>query len=327
MIDYASLIKDTTAYKTVLGDKAFNRLSHAYLLVTADGNSLDEYLKIFAKLLLCSAQEPCGKCRACILIDGGVHPDAYFYPKEKQNVTVDDVNEIIEETYLKPIEGNKKLFVLSHGENLSPVVQNKLLKTLEEPPANVIILIGATVDFSLLSTVKSRVKRLEIPAFSQEKLINALKEDCPDLDKLSRACAHAEGSVGKAKELYGDDNVAKVTAFLSDMVLEMKSSANLLDFSIKFANEKIDVLDLISAMQLFYRDMLSYLSGNEKVIINKNNLDLIKKAQGYTLGSCVHILEKLTEAESRRKANANQQMLTEWLLFQVLEGKHKWLKL
>ncbi len=332
MINLHALIEGTSAYRSVKGDKAEGRLSHAYLILSRDKDFLDDYLNEFARLIICGNPLPCGVCRACKLMAEGAYPDLRFYPRKTEdgkeaNVKVEDVQQIIEETYLKAVEGEKKVFVISHGENLSPVVQNKLLKTLEEPPHNVFILIGATTDFPLLSTVKSRMKRLEIPAFSAQVLYNALKEDCPDSERLKEACALADGTVGKALEIYGNDEVAHISQFVRDLVLNMKKSQNVLDFSQRFTEEKLDFAEFLSVLEVFYRDMLLYFSGGEEKVSNKNNLQTIKSAERYNLGSCIYILEKIAEAQARKKANANATMLVEWLFFQILEGKHKWLKL
>ena len=91
MINLTGLLKDTGAYRTVKGDKESGRLSHAYLFISADGDNLTEYLKIFAQLLACSDGFPCGECRACKLIKQNGYVDAVFYPKGEA-VNTDDIN-------------------------------------------------------------------------------------------------------------------------------------------------------------------------------------------------------------------------------------------
>ena len=144
MIDFLSLIKDTGAYKTILGDKQSDRLSHAYLITCADGDNLGEYLKIFASIIACSNGNPCLECRTCGLIKSNAHSDVFFYPENGQSVLAEDVTNLIQESFVKPIELDKKIFVLSNGQTMNASAQNKLLKTLEEPPENVHIIIGTT---------------------------------------------------------------------------------------------------------------------------------------------------------------------------------------
>lgn len=327
MTDLLSLIKETGAYRAVEGDKKRGMLSHAYLLITADGANLDNYLKIFSKLIACKDGCACGECRACRLIDEGVYPDVYRFPKDGESITAEEVNLLIEESYIKPIEGDKKIFVLSHAENMNLAAQNKLLKTLEEPPKGVHILLGTTSEFPLLPTVKSRVKKIEIPAFTPEKLFNALKEDYPDEQKLKQAIACGDGTVGGVVSLYGDEKLSLVEDLVMDVLVNMQSSKDVLDYSIKISSNCQDISDFITVLKLTLRDLLVLTEGREGEVFNKSKISALKNVQNFCTGSIVYALEHAVEAEKRKKFNANQTMLLEWLLFKILEGKYKWRKL
>ena len=326
MIDLKALIKTTNAYKIVKGDKKANRLSHAYLIITQDGDMLKDYLKVFAKLICCEGLEPCDNCRKCSLIDSEMHPDVMFYPKEQGAIGVDDVNALIEESYLKPVESDKKLFVIVGAENMNASGQNKLLKTLEEPPKNVHILMGATSEFALLSTIKSRVKKLEIPAFDNKVLIDALKDECDDYDKLCSSVSSGDGTVGKALALYGDNALLGTTELAIDMLVNMNSSSEILEYSNKILQTKIDLGQFLSVLELMLRDMLLVSQGKNDLVFNKSTVNRLSKAQKFSTGAIVHALESITEAQKRKKFNMNPTMLVEWLLFQILEGKYKWQK-
>jgi DNA polymerase-3 subunit delta' len=327
MADILSLIKETGAYRTLYGDKKRNTLSHAYLFISPDAEYLKEYLKIFAKLICCQSENPCFACRTCKLIDQERFADVLIYPKNSSSVLSEDVNSLIEESYLKPIENDKKVFILSNAETMNTQAQNKLLKTLEEPPKNVHILIGATSEFPLLPTVKSRVKKLEIPAFSKEQLFNALIEECPDKDKLLSAISCGDGTLGKAKALYSDENLSTAIDLAIDMIVNMQSSAQVLEYSVKISTLKTDLTEFLSVLELLLRDLLVYRQGKEGLALNKKALEQTKNAKGYNTGAIVNALEKITESKKRKKFNQSGAMLIEWLLFQVLEGKYKWQKL
>ncbi len=326
MIDLKALVKKTNAYKIIQGDKKVQRLSHAYLILTNDGAMLKNYLKVFAKLMCCGDNEPCDSCRTCSLIDKEMHQDILFYPKKEGAIGVEEINSLIEESYLKPIECNKKLFVIVGAENMNASSQNKLLKTLEEPPKNVHILLGATSEFALLSTIKSRVKKLEIPPFDNEVLIEALKKECPDQEKLSMAVSSGDGTVGKALALYGDNRLLSVTELVMDMLVNMNSSSEILAYSNKILQPKIDLSQFLSVLELMLRDMLVVYEGKSDVAFNKGAIETLKKAQNFSAGALIHALESITEAQKRKKFNMNPTMLVEWLLFQILEGKYKWQK-
>lgn len=326
MIDLYSLVKQTSAFRTVQAEKASGRLSHAYLILTADGQNLKEYLKIFARLMACESISPCNACRVCKLIESDLFADVICYPKG-ESINTEEVNSLIEESYIKPIEGDKKIFILNDVQNMNVQAQNKLLKTLEEPPKNVHIILGATSEFPLLSTIKSRVKKLEIPSFSNEQLFFALKSDCTDEQRLKTAIACSDGTVGKTLALYSDDGLKELTDLAAEVICDMQSSKDVLLYSTKISALKADFGEFLSVLELLLRDMLVAINGGKELIANTEKFQQTKDANGYSLGAILNALEKITEANKRRKFNANPTMLTEWLLFQILEGKYKWQKL
>lgn len=326
MIDLPSLIKKTNAFKIMSGDKKTGRLSHAYLVLTSDKEMLSEYLKFFAKVIACENLEPCLNCRVCELIDKKAHPDVIFYPKKQESVSSEEVNELIEESFLRPIECDKKVFVILNAELMNASAQNKLLKTLEEPPKNVHILLGATSEFPLLSTIKSRVKKLEIPSFDNQTIIDALKEDCPDIERLKTAVSCSDGSVGCALSLYNDEKLSKTTELVVDVLVNMNLSSQVLRYSTKILKANIDLSQFLSVAELLLRDMLVESQGQSNLVNNKIIIEQLKKAQKFNTGAIIHALDTIIKAQQRKKFNMTPTMLVEWVLFQILEGKYKWQK-
>ncbi|MBO4594337.1 MAG: hypothetical protein J5697_01385 [Clostridia bacterium] len=325
MIDIPSLFKTTGEFKALCSDKKKGVLSHAYLTVTPDGRFLDEYLKYIAKIFVCEEDEPCLRCRKCRLIDRNAYADVRFFPKDDA-VKTEDVTAIIEESFIKPVEDDKKVFIISHAETMSDIAQNKLLKTLEEPPANVYMILGATGEFPLLSTLKSRVKKFEIPAFSDRALFSALKDDCPDAEKLRIAIAAGDGTAGGALNLYNDEEFAEITEVATDVIVNMKKSTEILAFSNKVAATRCDLKEFLSVLLIAFREMLCKSEGRADLIRSEKLFDGIKGAEGFTRGAIMHAIDKTNEALTRKKYNGNDQMITEWLFFQILEGKYKWQK-
>lgn len=327
MTDLTSLLSSTPAFRTIEGEKISKRLSHAYLILTSDGENLYEYLKIFAKLIACKNQRFCDECRDCKLINQSSHPDVMVFPQKGEAVLTEDVNTLIAESFLKPVEADKKIFIINHAESMNASAQNKLLKTLEEPPENVCILIGATSEFPLLPTVKSRVKKLEIPTFDGEKLYNALKGEFLDDKKLKKAIACGDGTVGKAVALYQDESLSESIALVEDVIVNMKSSGDVLEYSVKITSTKGGFDGFLSVAELVFRDMLVNVEGKKTLVANSEALSNVSASTGFCTGAILNALEKISEANERKKFNANQTMLVEWLLFQILEGKYKWQKL
>lgn len=318
-----SLLKNTNAYRIFQREINGGTLSHAYLLVCDDESMLSNYLNVFAMALMCKEEEPCGKCRDCKLILQGSHTDVMTYPKGKK-IIVSDVDDLVQKSFFKPLEGDKKIFLLNGVCSMTVQAQNKLLKTLEEPPENSIIIIGATSEYPLLPTVKSRVLRLELGAFNSEEIFDVLKEECTDVEKLKTAIACGDGTVGTAYSLYGDRSLLEITDFTCDMMINMQTSKDVLDFTTKFNGLKVGIGEFLNVFELALRDKLVTLENKEELVANARVNDRLKEASGFNRGAITYIFDVIREAEKRLKHNANQKMLIEWILFSVLEGKHKW---
>ena len=320
------LLQDSNAYRIISGDKKDGALSHAYMFIHPDKDMLSAYLKELAYLIAAGDDETKNQ-RTYRLIKNETHSDVLFFPKEKEAISSEDVTALIEESFIKPIEGDKKIFVLNHAETMTPSAQNKLLKTLEEPPKNVYIILGATTPFNVLPTVLSRVKKLELPYFTDEQLFNALKEEYIDEERLKSAILRADGTLSKVKDVYYDKDLKKINDLVFRVLSEMNSSSDLLKYSRLIPAEDKELDDFLSELELVMRDLLVIYQGEKEKVRDKSTIEKAASLKGFNTGSVIYVLERITEARKRKKFNSKGAMLLEWLLFQILYGKFKWQKL
>ena len=312
------LLKNTNAYKIFIGDKKRGTLSHAYLVVCEDKLFLENYLKIFAKALVCNEEDPCSSCRPCSLIEKKSFTDVIFYPKGKK-IVVSDVDDLIEKSYYKPLEGDKKVFVLSDVSDMTVQAQNKLLKTLEEPPKNTFLLLGATKVYSLLSTVLSRCKKLEIKPFSEDELYAYLKQEKEDGARLKSAVRLSVGKLGEALNRYetGEGYEAEELAFCA--LTSLNSSSQIAEFSSRINKDVLK--DFISSLASLVGQALNVSCGN------KTDSEKIKSvANSVSVGALIHISDKIRVAEKAVYFNGNFTAVVDGLLFGIVEGKFKWSK-
>lgn len=320
MTDFYALIRDTGAYKTIAGDKASNKLSHAYLVLSADGY-IKQYLKVLAQLIACDSSPACGLCRTCRLIAEENYLDVVFYPQKDGAVLSEDVVDLIEKSYLSPVEGDKKIFIISKAESMTAAAQNKLLKTLEEPPAGVHIIIGAASEYPLLATLRSRTKTVRIPPFTAAQLTAALGAELTDAERLAAAVSCGDGTAFRTVELYNDRSLNDVNDLAESVLTQMRSSKDVLNFSVKISALGVEQEEFFSVLEAKIRDGLA-------VKLKKPQLTMLggQEYAGFNEASYIYALEKINQARERKKFNGGGTMLTEWLLFAILEGKHKWQK-
>ncbi len=306
------VIRNTNAYKIIYGEKKRGELSHAYLIVCPDGVMLKTYMKLFASLIMCENDGACGECRPCRLIDKEAYADCDFYPKDGDKIKTADIDDLVSKTIIRPIESDIRMFVLVGAENMTAEAQNKILKTLEEPPRNVCILIGATTDNALLPTVKSRVKRLDVPPFSDGEIRRALGDEYPDKAKLESAIALGGGKIGSVIKAYTDGNAEKMQAFCREVLFSMRSSKDVAKYSLKINKDNI-------------KDFISILKSEVANLLVKDN----RKAEdyGYVTGALIAISDMLSEKERALYYNANAVMVADSVLLAILGEKYKWQKL
>lgn len=306
------VIRNTNAYKIIYGEKKRGELSHAYLIVCPDGVMLKTYMKLFASLIMCENDGACGECRPCRLIDKEAYADCDFYPKDGDKIKTADIDDLVSKTIIRPIESDIRMFVLVGAENMTAEAQNKILKTLEEPPRNVGILIGATTDNALLPTVKSRVKRLDVPPFSDGEIRRALGDEYPDKAKLESAIALGGGKIGSVIKAYTDGNAEKMQTFCREVLFSMRSSKDVAKYSSKINKDNI-------------KDFISILKSEVVNLLVKDN----RKAEdyGYVTGALIAISDMLSEKERALYYNANAVMVADSVLLAILGEKYKWQKL
>ena len=147
------------------------RLSHAYILSSADPALSRQYAEEIAAAAVCRAASdvPCGVCRACRKAAAGVHPDIITIRRTedskgrlRREITVDQVREMAADAVVLPNESERKVYLIEDADTMNIPAQNAALKLLEEPPAGVIFLLCAVNPRQLLPTVRSRCAEIAV---------------------------------------------------------------------------------------------------------------------------------------------------------------------
>ena len=303
-----SLLQATQAYTIVQHEQRENRLSHAYLLLFDDARNLRDALKVFAKLLLVGDRTDADALRIQKLIDTETFSDCLFYPEAGKKLTVEDANAIHEESTLSPVEGDKKLFVLGDFAEANTQTQNKLLKLLEEPPKHVQFLLGATSAFPVLTTVLSRSKKLEIPAFDIGQVTDCLARiygEKYDAETLRFCAAASEGNIGNAQNLLEGGHYKTLTESAFDLVL---CPSHKLPVVVKQIGETKYQRELLSTLRIIFRDALLFKSqpagANKFIMLRSETEKLQQVATVYALNALLRAQELISDAEKQVKFNA-----------------------
>ena len=238
LVNYTELITSTSAFDNFKRDYVADKLSQAYLFVCEDGLTATEFVKVIAKMLVCENGDMCEVCSSCIKTNANTHPDILVYPKAK-SFSVGDAGDIYNNVQIKPMLANKKIIIINCIDNSTEQAQNKMLKIIEEPPANVLFLLTAQNENKVLSTIRSRVQKITINKINKnllEKVLNASEEI------KAIAISNGDGYLGKTLEIATNEKYINIYNNVKKIVINLKNSSEIPKFS-KFLSENTEIFN------------------------------------------------------------------------------------
>lgn len=310
------------------------KVSHAYMIHGERSAGKEFIAKTFAMALQCENPqfngqnlEPCQECRSCRQAISGNHPDIIFITHEKPNtISVEDIrSQINGDVAIKPYSGPKKIYIMNEGEKMTVQAQNALLKTLEEPPEYVVILILTANVSALLPTVQSRCVLLNMKPVKDGQLKAFLMQTMEIPDYKADICvAFARGNVGKARLLAKSEEFDKVKEEALALLRNINEmEINEIVAAIKKISEyQFDVNDYLDIFSIWYRDMLLFKATHDaNHLIFREEIKYIRKvADKSTYEGIEKIIEALEKSKQRLNANVNFDLTMELLLLTIKEN-------
>lgn len=285
--------KDVKNYLT----KSINNknILHSYLFLGTEGIGKLLIAKEFAKKILClnnTKDETC-TCKSCTCFNGKNHPDYYIINEEGESIKIDTIRNITEKAFEKPILSDKKVYIINDFEKMTKEAQNCLLKTLEEPPEFVVIILISSNDNIILNTIKSRCMTIKFHNIEDKDLLEYAKNVLEYEDISENLLRSFDGSLGKAIKLKDNkDNYDKIELLISNLT-------------------KKDLVDIMLDARILYdkeniQDILDY------IIVCLYS----KKEENNSYINCIQFVN---ECSSRLKSNSNFDMSIDNLLFKMWE--------
>ena len=288
-------------------------LSHAQLISGEDGIGKSILAEILGELIL----------------NGDLnreYVDIINYKPSKASFGVDDVREIIDEVNKKPFEGDKKVIIIHQGNKLTIQAQNALLKTIEEPPTEVYIIILCESLELILDTIKSRCEIYKLTPLTKDELYKyiAIKGYDYSEEEKSSAIAFSEGIPGRIDRYFSDTELQELRDKIVDLLLQLTNNEieAILEKEEQLVSYKQNKEEVINVLSSFIRDILVNKEVyNENLIINR---DKIKEIERLTNEMSFKKLNKmllgLQEARKNIKNNVSWAMTVRIMLMDFMEG-------
>ena len=330
MAEFRDIIGQEQLKEHLQGAIERNKVSHAYI-INGERNSGKEFIaKVFAMALECTDRkggEPCQVCHSCKQAISKNQPDIIYVTHEKPNtISVDDIRrQVKDDVDIKPYASPYKIYIIDEAEKMNVQAQNALLKTIEEPPAYVVILLLTTNADSFLPTINSRCITLDLKAVPNEKIKSYLMEHCQIPDYQAEVCtAFAQGNVGKAIKLASSESFNEIKNSALQLIRRLKEIDlyEMMEAVKQISEYKLEINDYFDIMMIWYRDVLLYKATADvnHLVFRDEIYDIKKSASKSSYEGIEQILEALEKAKVRLNANVNFDLVIELLLLTIKEN-------
>lgn len=294
---YENIIGNNEIKKYLIQASETGKISHSYLFIGTEGIGKKLFAKELAKSILCLNKEKnliCNNCKSCIEFESNNNPDFYIITPEENSIKIEQIRQLQKKASEKPIISQNKVYIIDESDKMTKEAQNSLLKTLEEPPEYVTIILIAQNENAILSTIKSRCTIIHFKPIINEEIKKFLENNYK-LENIEENILNSfQGSIGKA--------------------IRLKDKKEELDIIYNIINEieKKDIIDLMKMAEILYKE-----KENIQDILEYINTILIEKAKtSYLYAECIEIVE---ETKKRLKSNANYDMTIDNMIFSIKE--------
>ena len=305
-----------------------NRLSHAYLIIGNENVGKTTLSLDIAKLVNCTSEnKPCSDCQNCKRIDSNSHTDVslidIFSEKNSATSGIDELREaFIAKTNRKPFEGSCRVFILQSIDNMRVEQSNILLKTLEEPPEDTIVILLAENINSVLETIRSRCQLIFLDPLQESEVLEYLNTQfsIDDQVMLKSITKLSQGRLGRAIQMINDPREVDYLNEIMVGFLEIFhfSLIEKFDFSqsvaLKLQKNRTKTINEINLWLSCLRDLLLIKSGFENDIYSE---DYVKLSNDLSFDEIFNTGKAIEETLALLDLNINPRLTLDNFMLRV----------
>lgn len=298
------------------------RMSHAYIFEGIPGIGKFQAATHMARRVLCESSIGCGTCASCMKVDSGNHPDFLVIEADGASIKNQQVEDFQNFVVLKPNEGRYRVAIIRNGETMTESAQNRLLKVLEEPAGQTLIIITADQITGLLATIRSRAQTIPFERLSTENLhAIALQKGWESDDDM---LMFADGSAEALERITSDKQLGNSIeqVFLLLECLKNRRYVQAVDIGNTVAKKREDFSLFLSLLLYAARDLLMMERESDRLsqLYFKAHEDrLMKVGFGLTPVDILRMMEGIQEMQMYVKANVNSANAFDSLVLKLQE--------
>jgi len=309
-LSFASIVGQDKAKKILSRSLISARIAHAYLFRGPDGVGKQLCARVVAARINCKGSgemSPCGSCSSCRKYTSNNHPDIVTISPEGGTIKINRIRALCRSLSYPPYESAMRVVIIEDVHAMRVEAANALLKTLEEPPDNNLLILTAEASRTVLPTIVSRCQTIPFYGLSSEQTETVLRTLRPGLETadaqlLSRL---AEGSPGQAL-LLDEKNLVNTWKMVVNAVEQEESDSaaaisSLLSLADTLSALKEDLVPLLGLLRIWIRDRMV---GDPGTPSSRSVLDRAR-------------LSALDRAEQQLSRNCNRALVCEVLLFNL----------
>lgn len=309
---FEEILGNNVAKKSLTEQIKNNGIVHSYMFVGQDGIGKKIIAKEFARKVLCKPinesldeYNNSKNCESCIKFESNNHPDFKIISPEGNYIKIAQIRQMQEDVYKKTILSKKKIFIIDKADYMTEEAQNSLLKTLEEPPEYIVIILILSNESLLLNTIKSRCMKINFLNIPEDEIKNYINRNNLIENPSKNMLKLFNGSIGKIYEIKENMDIYIQTEQLTKEILQRKI---------------ISVLELLKKSEFIYKskeyanNILEYMT----VIVYSDITEKIESGE-IVNKTLLKIIEIIKNTIIKLKSNANYDMIIDEMIFNIYE--------
>ncbi len=285
------------------------RLAHAYLFIGPHDSGKTQTALAIAKLLNCeklTSEKFCDTCPSCAKINHGHHPDIHTITRveDSDTIKIEQIRQLISVMQLRPFEAKQKIVIIRNIEYLTIEGGNALLKTLEEPSANSLLILTTANPEKNLDTIRSRCHAVYFFPAAQSVLAKTLHRDYAMDESTAHFLAHfSEGCLGRARALDDSKFLKRKNEVIDAMILSPASD----EYLKKVLADKDKTKELLTVLLWWFKDLFLIKSGVPENWLAHwdRRAELQKRQKQYSRRQIQEIIDELVKALNLLQENLN----------------------